>query len=109
MITLNREIRGSLLFDQEETLAQIKELTEQLKTHGQHLTNFAHQLSNNPDKVILTNAPGDLGNYPQDIRNGSASFAWDKIPEKEGIARLIFDLKQKQKSLKDIQQQLHQN
>lgn len=89
---MDKEARGRLLVDQEESEQKIKEIRNALTSIGQTLGNLADALLSQPERVVFANAPSPLGDSPGDLIN-FPSFDWGRFPKIENIARLIQDLR----------------
>jgi hypothetical protein len=103
--TMDKETRGRLLVNQEESEQKIKEIRGRLTVIGQMLQGLADALLSQPERIVFANAPSPLGDSPIDLIN-VPSFNWDKFPKIEDIAKLIQDLRREQYLLSDIQQKL---
>lgn len=104
---MDKKERGPLLADQEEAQQKIANIKEKLNGMAALWAKLAQSIISNPDKIIFSNAPENLGKLPPSLGFGSGlSFNWNEIPKIEIVAQLIQDLREEQSRLADIQQKL---
>ncbi len=103
---MDRETRGQLLVEKEETEQALSRIMEAIKTKGRILVDFGDRLVKSPEKVVFSNAPEPLGSVPIELLYGPA-IDWNSIPEKAGIASEIQELRRLQKNLSNIVNRLN--
>lgn len=102
---MDKQQRGTLLVDQEETQKKISSIKGKLAVMGQFLKDLGDAILLEPENIVFPDAkPTELGKAP--LLKNPRSFNWDKFPKKEDIAQLIQDLRHEQYRLSDIQRSL---
>jgi hypothetical protein len=99
---MDKQQRGILLVDKEETEKEVASLQKELKHMGQLLAEFGERLASSPEKITFSNAPSPLGDIPISLMT-SNSFDWNSIPDKTVIAQKIQELRGIQDKLSNIQ------
>jgi hypothetical protein len=86
----------------------VNQLRYKLGHIGQVLVELGNALQRHPEKVILSNAPQELGSIPTHLacQENTLSFLWEAIPDKESLARLTGDLRTEIAGLEAIRRQL---
>jgi hypothetical protein len=102
---MDKQERGFLLVEQEDTEKELKDLRDKLIDMGKHLVRFGSEIASNPVEVSFANAPSGLDNLPSTLLS-DPSFDWNTIPDKETIARLIQELRQIEDRLKEVHRRL---
>lgn len=102
---MNDQERGQLLLDQERTEQHVQQLQHELKQHASNLTLLAQMLQSQPERVVFSNAPDNLGSHGSEYQN-SRSIPWDNVDVARVIAQKIQDLRSAKKKLMSIQSQL---
>lgn len=96
---------GRLTREKGEAEASIAHIRRNFTKQGQILQQLGELLQRQPEKLILTSAPDNLGEYTSDLRGGP-SLNWNDFPEIRQIAQGIQDLRGLQRKLEDIDRRL---
>ncbi len=103
---MDRQERGRLLLELEETASRIRELRAALQHAGKILSALGAVLAEAPEDTTFANAPPPLGHMPMHLMHGRA-FDWNSIPDKASLAQRIQDLRALYERLEAVQKQLH--
>lgn len=103
---MDKQERGLLLADQEELKEKVDGIKKQLFLMGTIWRNISTAITSNPERIIFSNAPSELGSIPMELLN-APSFNWDEIPKIEAMAKLIQDLRATADQLRRVQEKLN--
>ena len=87
---MDKQERGMLLVEKEELENKISNLKNLLKKDGKILTDIGRIISSDPEHLVFTNSPINLGNH-----SGSSlwnTVNWDDIPNISVIAENVQQL-----------------
>ena len=102
---MNEQERGQLLVDQEKAEERIQQLKRDLRRHADNYADFAQRLRSQPEKVIFSNAPDNLGTYGMEAF-GAPAMQWEELDVLRQVAQKIQDLRAAQQDLRNIQSKL---
>ena len=102
---MDKQQRGLLMVEQEESEKKITEIKNKLMGMGQILKELGNAMLSKSENIIFSNAPSGLGDAPIDFMH-APSFNWDKLPKFEQIAKLIQELRNEEKRFLDIKRSL---
>ena len=102
---MDKQARGMLLVEKEELQQAIARTRKELHEYGVLFEQFGNRLREDPSRVVFSNAPGQLGQFPPELMH-VPSFMWEKFPALEVVAQRIQDLRQQESRLRTITQQL---
>lgn len=89
---MDRTERGLLLVEREETEKQVQAIRNRLTGMGRLLTEFGNSVTNQPERIVFTNAPEPFGQHTIELF-GAPTTDWNSIPDKQTIASLIHEMR----------------
>lgn len=101
-----RQRRGELFVDKEDTEKAIERVTKELKKQGAAFAEFGRALSSTPEQVVFTNAPDNLGSVTGHYLGSSHKFNWQEFSNIVPLAEQIQELRRLKLHLEDIDRQL---